>query len=82
MINLEELQEQIDNLLETETSSSLTSWILNKRFKDLNHIIGEGQFVSLNLETCNSFEFIQELDSDIEVVESPYGINTSFSHAA
>lgn len=32
MIDLEKLEKEIDELLECETSSSLTNWLLNKRF--------------------------------------------------
>ena len=47
MIDLEKLEKEIDELLESETSSSLTNWLLNKRFGNLNSVLGNGTFVSL-----------------------------------
>ena len=75
MINLERLQDKIDNLFDTETSDSLTNWIFTKRFPEINQIVGEGEFVSLQTSyQIESIEFIQE--SDAKVSESK-GVNPS-----
>ncbi len=45
MINLQELEKEIDTLLNNETRDSLTAWLLNKRFGNLNELTGEDSFV-------------------------------------
>lgn len=47
MIDLNKLEKEIDELLEKETSDSLTKWLLNKRVGNLNNLIGEGSFVGM-----------------------------------
>jgi hypothetical protein len=47
MIDLDKLEEKIDNLFERETSDSLTKWLLNKRFGNINILLGEGSFVNM-----------------------------------
>lgn len=55
MIDLEKLEKEIDELLESETSSSLTNWLLNKRFGNLNSVLGNGTFVSLQSQKQSIF---------------------------
>ena len=47
MIDLDKLDKEIDELFEKETSDSLTKWLLNKRFGNINKLIGDGKFVSM-----------------------------------
>ena len=47
MIDLNKLETKIDKLFENETSDSLTKWLLNKRFGNINILLGNGKFVSM-----------------------------------
>lgn len=47
MIDLDKLDKEIDKLFETETSDSLTKWLLNKRFGNINVLLGNGRFVNM-----------------------------------
>lgn len=47
MIDLDKLDKDIDKLFETETSDSLTKWLLNKRFGNINVLLGNGRFVNM-----------------------------------
>ena len=40
MIDLDKLQSKIDNLLESETSESMNNWLLQKRFVNINTLLG------------------------------------------
>lgn len=50
MVDLKELENEIDNILESETKASLEEWLFNKRYKNINKLIGKGSFVSLKTE--------------------------------
>lgn len=58
MIDLDRLGKKIDELLENETSSNLTKWLNNKRYGNLNTILGKGSFI--NLTSHNKSLFIKE----------------------
>ncbi len=47
MIDLDKLDKKIDKLFENETSDSLTKWLLNKRFGNVNVLLGSGSFESM-----------------------------------
>ena len=47
MIDLDKLDKEIDKLFETETSDSLTKWLLNKRFRNVSILLGNGNFVNM-----------------------------------
>ena len=47
MIDLNKIEKEIDKLFEKETSNSLTNWLLNKRFKNINVLLGKGSFVNM-----------------------------------
>jgi len=47
MIDLNKLDKKIDELFESETSDSLTKWLLNKRFENINVLLGNGSFVNM-----------------------------------
>jgi|JI102314A2RNA_FD_contig_31_10243555_length_1439_multi_7_in_0_out_0_3 hypothetical protein len=47
MIDLIKLNNKIDKLFETETSDSLTKWLLNKRLGNINMLLGDGKFVNM-----------------------------------
>lgn len=47
MVDLNKLDKEIDKLFEDESSDSLTKWLLNKRFKNINKLIGNGEFISM-----------------------------------
>jgi len=47
MIDLNKLDKEIDKLFETETSDSLTKWLLNKRFGNISVLLGNGSFVNM-----------------------------------
>lgn len=55
MIDLDKLEQEIDTLLEQETRSSLTEWLLNKRFGHLNNLLGNGSFVSMQRTSMSMF---------------------------
>ena len=55
MIDLDKLEQEIDALLEQETESSLTKWLLNKRFGHLNNLLGNGSFVSMQRASMSKF---------------------------
>lgn len=50
MIDLDKLDKEIDKLFETETSDSLTKWLLNKRFGNINILLGNGSFVNMSTQ--------------------------------
>ncbi len=50
MIDLDKLDKRIDQLFETETSDSLTKWLLNKRFENINVLLGNGSFVNMSTQ--------------------------------
>jgi len=47
MIDLEKLDKKADELFETETSDSLTKWLLNKRYGNISVLLGNGSFVNM-----------------------------------
>lgn len=47
MIDLNKLDKEIDELFENETESSLTSWLMNKRFGSFEKLVGNGKFVAM-----------------------------------
>ncbi|MFW5701277.1 MAG: hypothetical protein ACOCWM_06260 [Cyclobacteriaceae bacterium] len=51
MLDLEKLDKEIDELLENETSSSLTEWLVNKRYSNFNNLIGKGTFVGMKRQS-------------------------------
>lgn len=51
MLDLKAIQAKIDNLWEKETPDSLTNWLFQKRLSDINTIIGEGKFVSIQTKS-------------------------------
>ena len=55
MIDLDKLEQEIDTLLEQETGSSLTKWLLNKRFGHLDLLLGTGSFVSMQRTSISMF---------------------------
>lgn len=55
MIDLDKLDKEIDKLFETESSDSLTKWLLNKRFGNLNVLLGNGSFVSMTSQMEHLF---------------------------
>ncbi|MEO5582476.1 MAG: hypothetical protein ABIR66_07270 [Saprospiraceae bacterium] len=46
MLNLKELESKLDTVLELETESSLTNWILKKRIKEYINSPGQGEWKS------------------------------------
>jgi len=55
MLDLNKLNEKIDELFENETSDSLTKWLLNKRFGNVNVLLGDGKFVSMRSQKTSMF---------------------------
>ncbi len=47
MIDIDKLEREVDRLFEKETSDSLTKWLLNKRFGNVNTLLGKGSFVNM-----------------------------------
>jgi len=47
MIDLNELDKRIDELFETETSDSLTEWLLNERLGNVKILLGAGSFFDM-----------------------------------
>lgn len=46
MLNLELLEKRLDEVLEKETSETMTSWLLNRRLKKYISLLGEGNFIN------------------------------------
>ncbi len=81
MIDLKKIEEKIDSLLETETKESLTNWLISKRSKKLNQILGRGTFVGLQ----NYISSIYSSDSNFTNVQSKNNIEAisqDYSNAA
>lgn len=55
MIDLNKLNSKIDKLFETETSDSLTKWLLNKRFGNISMLLGDGKFVNMRSQSTPLF---------------------------
>lgn len=55
MIDLAKLDKEIDKLFETETSDSLTKWLLNKRYGNINVLLGNGSFVNMSSQKEHLF---------------------------
>lgn len=53
MINLQALEEKLNKVLETETKESLTTWLLQKRIKNVFNCMGEGNVLPLNKQSFN-----------------------------
>lgn len=47
MLNLELLEKRLDEVLEKETSETMTSWLLNRRLKKYISLLGEGNFINM-----------------------------------
>lgn len=60
MIDLNKLEAKIDKLFEEETADSLTRWLLNKRFGNINTLLGNGRFVSMGALRSPLFSNIQK----------------------
>ncbi len=60
MIDLDKLDKEIDELFNKETSDSLTKWLLNKRFGNLNKLIGKGTFVGMGSHNESVFVCTQK----------------------
>lgn len=41
MLDLNKLEQKLDQVLETETSESLTDWIMKRKAKSLSNFVGE-----------------------------------------
>ena len=66
MIDLNKLDEEIDKLFEKETSDSLTKWLLNKRLGNINKLIGNGKFVSMQSQRNQIFASRQKANFNQE----------------
>lgn len=53
MVDLTKLEQEIDNLLESETKATLEKWLFNKRYSPINELIGDGTFVSYSSVSLN-----------------------------
>lgn len=47
MLDLESLERKLDEVLEQETSETMTSWLLNRRLKKYISSLGEGDFINM-----------------------------------
>lgn len=52
MVNLKDLDKKVDKLLESETSNSLTHWLLNKRNKNFSKFSDIKPFNEICLKFC------------------------------
>lgn len=48
MIDLKQMEAEIDELLEKETTDSLLTWLYEKRISDMRKRLGQGVFESLS----------------------------------
>ncbi|GIM55774.1 MULTISPECIES: hypothetical protein [Capnocytophaga] len=50
MLDLELLEKRLDEVLEKETSETLTSWLMSRRLKKYISSLGEGDVVDMPIE--------------------------------
>lgn len=78
MLDLKLLEKQLDEVLEQETSETMTSWLLVRRLKKYVNTLGEGSFVNITsnkiniiktkehlIENNNSIDFSQNIEDSI-----------------
>lgn len=78
MLDLKLLEKQLDEVLEKETSETMTSWLLDRRLKKYVNTLGEGLFVNITsnkiniiktrehlIENNNSIDFSQNIEESI-----------------
>ena len=53
MIDLDKLQLEIDDLLESETNESILNWYINQSVAKYKKYLGEGDFYTLERENCH-----------------------------
>ncbi len=72
MIDLNKLNKKIDELFESETSDSLTKWLLNKRFGNISILLGNGKFVSMKSQKTPLFIPKKKVNFNQKDDNSPY----------
>jgi hypothetical protein len=60
MVDLDKLDKEIEELLENETSDSLTKWLLNRRLGNINNLIGKGTFIGMQSKRESVFSCSQK----------------------
>lgn len=76
MLDLKELERKLEEALSQETEESLTRWLLNKRFKELNYL-GEGTFVELEFSNnvFHPLSHVYKLTFDTNKGDIPEDLN-------
>jgi hypothetical protein len=69
MLDLELLEKQLDEVLEKETSETMTSWLLNRRRMKYVFSLGEGSHVDM---PSDSF-FVSQSKSSVVGVKAEVG---------
>ena len=82
MIDLDKLQKKIDNLLESETSESMNSWLLQKRFANINTLLGEGSFISMSVPSVSTYFFNQGVTANFDSSQDVASGTSYFANAA
>ncbi|MDR2449096.1 MAG: hypothetical protein LBD52_03975 [Prevotellaceae bacterium] len=67
MLDLHKLEQSIDEALASETTESLTEWLLNQRDRNLSAFLGDGYFEAL---APTSIIFKQNTNSVLTTVET------------
>lgn len=80
MVDLNKLSNKIDELIKSESSDSLTKWLMNKRFGNISNVLGAGKFVSL--QTQNKPMVVGNNKNNFNQKDSDIPTNTPFSRLA
>ena len=74
MLDLKSLEKKIDNVLENETSESLSNWLLSKRLKNYSAYLGEGIIESVSGRSSGTF---RSTKSNNPMIDSEQAIDFS-----
>lgn len=86
MLDLKLLEKKLDEVLKTETSETLTSWLFNRRLKSFIYLLGEGDFINMPnneilISQSESFIVESEINEYSTEYSSEYNDNDYLSAA-
>ena len=81
MIDLKKIEERIDRTLAHETKESLAGWLMSKRHKSLNQLLGDGTFESMEYQS-SSFEASHSVVVGTDEAPLDSGVKDTFLFAA
>lgn len=59
MIDLNKLQQEIDDLFESETDESILNWYMTRKFSSHNSLLGKGHFYNIDEKYLNTIQNIE-----------------------